>query len=50
MYDMPKPFIDTYHGHGNIALTVEECPYLARRFFPGYLKTIMVIDAQPDML
>ena len=37
MYDMPKPFIDTYHGHGNIALTVEGCPDLARRLVQRFL-------------
>ena len=31
MYGVPKPFNDTCHGHGNIALTVEGCPDLARR-------------------
>ena len=31
MYGVPKPFNDTCHGHGNIALMVEECPDLARR-------------------
>ena len=50
MYGILKPFYDTCHGHGNIALTVEGCPDLARRFFSGYFKTIMVIGAQPDML
>ena len=28
---VPKIFSDTCHGHGNIALTVEGCPDLARR-------------------
>ena len=31
MYGVPKPFNDTCLGHGNIALTVERCPDLARR-------------------
>ena len=31
MYVVPEPFNDTYHGHRNIALTVEGCPDLARR-------------------
>ena len=38
MYDVPKPFNDTCHGHGNNALAVEGCPDLARRFFQGILK------------
>ena len=45
MYGVPKPFNDTCHGHGNIALTVEGCLHLARRLFSRYFKTIMVIDA-----
>ena len=44
MYDVPKPFNDTCHGHGNIALAVEGPLYLACRFFSEYFKTIMVID------
>ena len=38
MYGVPKPFNDTCHSHGNIALTVEGCPDLARRFFQGIFK------------
>ena len=45
MYGVLKPFSDTYHGHGNIPLTVEGPLNVARRFISGYLKTIMVIDA-----
>ena len=38
MYGVPKPFNDTCHGHGNIALAVEGPLYLVRRFFQGILK------------
>ena len=36
MNGVPKPFSDTYHGHGNIPLTVEGCPDLARRLVPKF--------------
>ena len=38
MYGVPKPLSVTCHGNGNIALTVEGCLDLARRFFQGILK------------
>ena len=38
MYGILKQFYDTCHGHGNIALTVEGCLDVARRFFQGILK------------
>ena len=31
MYGVSKPFNDTCHGHGNMALTVEGYPDLVRR-------------------
>ena len=37
MYGVSKPFNDTWHGHGNIALTVEGCPDLARRLVQRFL-------------
>ena len=44
MYGIPKPFNDTCHGHGNMALKVEEALNRACRFFQGYFRTIMAID------
>ena len=54
MYGVPKPFNDTCHGHGNIALTVEGCLDLARRLVQRFQisKTILrkIINKSKNIL